>query len=240
MWKSRFAIFVSLCVCASGLTLAGARLVDTPVTGIISDYDTGIAPALQVQSDQQGAYKNSSTLTSMIFATGMAAIDSYYIRKGATRTICLTFSQPISGTGPNGGAPIAPPSTCYLARFNLECDNWGLNPLTLPAGQTMQCPANIHFDSGGKTFDLHMSPQAKNPIFAGTSAVNVTCIFPTSGTSPCSQWRLTPSGTFTAPDGSAGYRNIANLSYETSAKGQTVYVNQGNFYLSFMVLFTNP
>ncbi|MEP6995877.1 MAG: hypothetical protein ABI968_15240 [Acidobacteriota bacterium] len=201
---------------------------------IISDYDSGVAPALQIQSDQHGTYVNSTTLTSMIFASGLAAIpDSYYIKKGATRTVCLTFSQPIPGSGPNGGNPVAPASSCYLARINLECPNFGLNPLTLPAGQTMSCPMNVHFAADGKTYDLHMAPLSVN--FPGTDPVNVTCIFPTSGTNPCSQWLVQPSGT----DGT-WLRNVANLSYEKSVKGQTTYVKQGDFYFSFSIILMTP
>lgn len=215
------------------------RSSDTPVTSVISDYDSGMAPSLQIQSDKKGAYENSSTLRSVIMSNGQWALDSYYV-KGATRTVYLRFDQPISGTGPNGGEPVSPPSGLYKARIGSECWRAPYNGsfLTLPPGQTMACPMNVHFDYGGKTYDLHMSQFNAN--FPETNYVNVTCIYPTSGSGPCSQWRITPSATYYQPDGTTGYRNIANLSYETTLKGSLVYVKQGDFFVSFLIIVSNP
>ena len=68
----------------------------------------------------------------------------------------------------------------------------------------------------------------------------MTCIFPTTGTTPCSQWRLWPSGTYTAPDGSVRQVSIVNLSIEQTYRGKTTYVKQGDFYFSFSIIVTNP
>jgi hypothetical protein len=97
---------------------------------------------------------------------------------------------------------------------------------------------NVHFDYGGRTYDLHMSDVNVN--FPETNHVNVTCLFPTSGTNPCSQWRLWPSGTYVAPDGTTQQRNVANLSYEATVKGQLTYVKRGDFYFSFSIIVANP
>ena len=235
-----FAVALFLIAMSTGLVMAQKPgSTDTPVTSIISDYDSGVAPALQIQSDKLGAYTNSKTLRSVITASGIWAIDSFYVRY-ATRTICLAFSQPIAGTGPNGGSPVAPPSSCYLARISTECDNYNNNPLTLPAGQTMTCPMNVHFAAGGKTYDLHMNPIATVANFSETNPVTMTCIFPASGTAPCSQWLIRPSGTYAAPDGTMQFRNVANLSQEVIVKGTTTYIKQGDFYFSFAIVVTNP
>jgi hypothetical protein len=212
----------------------------TPVTSIISDYDSGVAPALQIQSDKLGAYTNSKTLISNIIndSTGTTwGVDSYYVRN-ATRTLALSFTQPIPGTGPNGGAPVSPPSGYYKARIGSECYRYNNSMWTLPPGQTMACPMNVHFDYGGKTYDLHMSDLNVN--FPETNHVNITCIYPTSGMNPCSQWRIWPSGTYVAPDGTTQERNVANLSYETTVNNQLAYVKQGDFYVSFSIIVTYP
>ncbi len=208
----------------------------TQVVSIVSDYDSGVAPALQIQSDQLGSYVPSATLKSeFINSGGTWAIDSYYVT-GATRTIALNFTQPIPGTGPNGGAPVSPPSGTYKARLGSECFRDGNSFLVLLPGQTMQCRMNMHFDYGGKTYDMHMA--RTNVNFPETDSANVTCIFPTSGTNPCSQWRLWPTGVYMAPDGTTRQANVANLSYESTVRGKTVYVKQGNFYMSFSIIIT--
>jgi hypothetical protein len=222
----------------SGAAAQKPGATEIPVTSIISDYDSGIAPSLQIQSDKLGAYTNQSTLQSSIYSSGGIWAVSDYGLRNATRTVCLGFSQPIAGTGPNGGAPVSPPDGCYTARIISECNNYGNSIPGLPPGQAMACPMNVHFDYGGKTYDLHMSD--RNVNFPETNHINITCIYPTSGSYPCSQWRLWPSQTYIAPDGSTQYRNVANLSYETQVKGQLAYVKQGNFYVSFSIIIMNP
>ena len=213
----------------------------TPVTSIVSDYDSGIAPALQIQSDKLGAYTDGTSVGSTITTNNGLTVwgaDSYYVRH-ATRTFFLSFAQAIPSTGPNGGAPVSPPSGFYKARIGSECDNYNNSMWTLPPGQTMPCPMNVHFDYGGKTYDLHMSD--RNVNFPETNHINITCIYPTTGTNPCSQWRLWPSATYVAPDGTTQYRNVANLSYEVTARGGKIsYVKQGDFYISFSIIVTNP
>lgn len=178
-------------------------------------------------------------MLSTITAAGIWAVDSFYIRN-ATRTVCLAFTQPIAGSGPNGGAPVAPASGCYLARISTECDNYNNNPLTLPPGQSMTCPMNVHFAAGGKTYDLHMNPIAKVADFSETNPATISCLFPASGAGPCSQWLIRPSAAYTAPDGTAQLRNVANLSQEIIVKSATTYVKQGDFYVSFSIIVTNP
>ena len=97
----------TLAILILGLGIPAALLAQKPgssntsVTSLISDYDSGVDPALQIQSDTLGAYRNSSTLTSVIGTDGTWAVDSYYVQK-ATRRIYLNFSQPIATTGPGG------------------------------------------------------------------------------------------------------------------------------------------
>jgi len=228
---------VALCFATSLVTLTQASTGDVPVTTIVSDYDSGIGPALQIQSDQGGAYKNAKNLQSMMYGAGSWEIDAYNVRN-ATRGVYLAFSQPIAGTGPNGGAPVAPPTGIYKAHVTTECYRYNTNPTTMAPGSTISCPMAVRFDSGGKTYTVHMNPQ--NATWAGTNPVNMTCIFPTSGTNPCSQWRITPSGSVVNPDSSVTQRNVGQLDIVGSSKGQTTYTKQGQFYFSFLILATNP
>jgi hypothetical protein len=77
---------------------------------------------------------------------------------------------------------------------------------------------------------------AANGPFPQTNPATVTCIYPTSGSAPCTQWKFTPSGTYLAPDGSTQYRNVAKLLETTTSRGKTVVVDHGDFYVSFSAL----
>ncbi len=234
--RKTLGIAVLLIVTGTGLVVAQKKPAgDTPVTAIISDYDSGIAPALEIQSDQLGAYNNSITLKSIISSSGVWYLDSLN-PSNATRKVMLGFTNPVPGSGPNGGNPVAPASGTYLVFAYSSCNhqNYLSSYLTLPAGQTMPCPMTMQFDAAGRRYYLQMNDRAIN--YPQTNHVNVTCIFPTSGTSPCSQWIIRPSGSATLPDGTTVIRNVANLSYYTFSKGQTVWVNQGDFYMSFSIL----
>ena len=101
----------------------------------------------------------------------------------------------------------------------------------------MPCPMVIRFEANSKIYLIHMNDRGE---FPETNHVDVTCIFPTSGTSPCSQWLIKPNGTFVTPEGSTELRNVVRLSESITQKGQTFFVNQGNFYMSFVILVTNP
>lgn len=228
---------LAICIAASLVTLVQARAADIAVTTLVSDYDSGIGPALQIQSDLGGAYKNSKTLQSMMYGAGSWELDAYNVRN-ATRGVYIAFTQPIAGSGPNGGAPISPATAIYKAHVTTECFNYGTNPLTMAPGSSISCPMSLRFDTGGKTYAIHMNPQ--NPNWVGTNPAAITCIFPTTGSAPCAQWRITPSASVTNPDGSITWRNAGQLDIVGSSKGKTTYTKQGQFYFSFVILMTNP
>ena len=231
----RFTVALLLGAALSGAALAGAgKVTRVPVTTIISDYDTGIATSLQLRSDSGGWYQQSATLDSFIFkggnTDGSFQLDAYYVSQ-ATRTIYLGFDYPVPGSGTS---PV--PSGFYKAIVTSECWRYGNSLWTLGPGATMQCPLAARFDYGGKSYHVHMNDRN----WSETSPATVTCIFPTSGTQACAQWRITPSRVETNPDGSVTYRNVAALHEEVVSRGKTTLVNRGDFYFSFVLLITNP
>lgn len=221
------------------VTLVQAGPGDVPVTTIVSDYDSGIGPALQIQSDQLGAYRNSKTQVSVIQSVGSWLLDSYpgYVR-GATRHIYLGFNQPLEGSGPGGGVPTAPPSGGYQAHVISKCNTYGTSMLTMAPGSTAPCPLRIHFDAGGATYDIDMNPAMAHAQH--TNPASVTCIFPASGSNACSQWKIAPSGMVVNPDGTVTYRNVGVLNKTVSSKGKTTLVKQGDFYFSFLIVVSKP
>ena len=89
---------------------------DTPVSTYVLDSDTALAPSLQIRSDGLGVYRNSNTLTSIIQGNAGAWVLDSQNPRNATRTLFLDFGQPVAGSGPNGGDPIAVPSALYRVR----------------------------------------------------------------------------------------------------------------------------
>ena len=67
---------------------------DVPVTSIVEDGASDVAPVLTIRSDAAGSYVNSKTLTSQIQGIGDWVLDSINPRN-ATRRIVLDFSQPV-------------------------------------------------------------------------------------------------------------------------------------------------
>ncbi len=235
--KRIFAPAAVFCLGISLVALVHAGPGDVPVISMVSDYDTGIAPALQIQSDQLGVYRHSKTLVSLIQSVGSWVLDSYpaYVR-GATRSIYLGFNQPIAGSGLNGGAPTPPPSGNYQAHVISKCNSYNNSMLAMAPGTTMPCPLHVHFDADGDTYDIHMNPYAVNVPSQHTNYANITCIYPSSGSGSCSQWKIAPSGTLINPDGTVTYRNIGVLHKTTTSKGKTTMVKQGDFYFSFLIV----
>src|SRR5262245_7280475 len=106
---------------------------DIPVTTLVADYAADIAPILQIASDQQGAYRDSRTLSSLIQSIGDYVLDSYNPRGGARR-LYLGFDQPIAGSGPNGSAPIPVPSGLYRVHLIAKCNAYGNSLFALAPG----------------------------------------------------------------------------------------------------------
>ncbi len=220
----------------ASLSLTAGPPKNVPVTSIVLDYAADVAPVLNVQSDGGGDYRNASTLVSQIQAIGDWELDAKN-PKGATRKITLDFSQPIAGSLPGGGNPVSPPSGAYKFRAIAKCSLYGNSLIAFAAGAVKSCPLHIGFEYNGATWALQMDPYtAANGPFPETNYATVTCIFPTSGTSPCSQWRFTPSGTYIAEDSTMKYRNVAQLLEYKTSRGQTTAIDRGDFYVSFSIL----
>jgi hypothetical protein len=206
-----------------------------PVVTAIEDSEDAIAPTLQIRSDGGGFYTTSKVLQSIIQPGGDWELDTNL--RGSTRGFTVDFSQPVPGSGPGGGAPIAPAAGIYHARFISKCHVYGNDLLAITGGQTVDCPLTTSFSVDGVSYRIQMNPRTGVAVYPQTDFVTVTCTSPGSNT-PCSQWRMEPTGTFTAPDGSLKKRNRANLAKIVTSKGKTIETNQGDFYFSFQIQAT--
>lgn len=214
---------------------------DTPVSTYVVDSDSMIAPSLHIRSDGLGVYRNSSALISIVQGSAGAWVLDSDSPRNATRTLFLDFGQPVPGSGPNGGSPIAVPSALYEVYAISKCNVYNNSMWTLAPGASMACPLHIAFTYGAFRYAIQMNPfpAADAQGAPETQWATVTCLTP-PGASACAQWRFTPSNTFTAPDGTLQYRNVARLIKYVTTKNTTTNVNQGDFYLSFDIRVTNP
>jgi hypothetical protein len=70
-----------------------------------------------------------------------------------------------------------------------------------------------------------------------TDYMKVTCIFPSSGTNPCSEWTFEPNGIYIAPDMTVKERNVTKLTLVVAGQhGAVTEVNHGDFYFSFQIV----
>jgi hypothetical protein len=221
---------------------------DLPVTSAITDYidvtdDTGSVQRIfmQVRSDGAGGYTNSSSVESIIQG---ASGDWYLTTNSTTRHVFLDFSKPIPATGPNGGSPVAPFSSALIsARLVSKCHLYNNDMFTIPVGTTVNCPLSILFSDGGNDYLLQMNPVAGGYVFPETDYVKVTCNG--AANSQCNNWTIVPDGTrggCVTADCSLK-QNVARLNKMVTIKGKSGFVNpvnQGDFYLAFVIGVTNP
>jgi hypothetical protein len=221
---------------ALGWHAAAAPPKNVAVRSTVLDYAGDVAPRLNIQSDGLGDYVNASTLTSQIQAVGDWELDAKN-PKGATRRLTIDFAEPIAGSGPGGIDPTPPPAAAFKFRVIAKCSLYGNSLLQFAAGAVKTCPLHIGFDYNGVTWAYQMDPYtAANGPFPQTNYATVTCIYPTSGSSPCSQWKFTPSGTYVEADGTVRYRNVAKLLEYQTSRGRSVVVDHGDFHVSFSML----
>ena len=214
--------------------LKGKPPSDTPVTTIIDGLGVDTLPTQRVQSDQLGAYTNSSSLQSILQASlGDWVLDTLNFNSTPQRKVLVDLRDPVPGSGPGGGAPIAPFAYQLVrARLISKCSEYGNDMRTIPGGVTVQCPLAIAFvDAGGVSYRLAMNPNN----FIEVNSVLVTCVT-TDANSKCNQWRIEPSVT-QFPSGET--KNVAKL-LKLAAKPNQTDQDLGDFYLSFTLHLTNP
>src|SRR5437660_6768874 len=143
-------LLLALAVAALTLT-AGAKgklASDTPVTSTIDGLGVNTLPTMRIQSDQLGAYKNSSSLSSILQAAlGDWELDMLNFNSSPQRKALIDLRDPVPGSGPNGGAPTAPFTYQIVrARFISKCSQNGINMQTMQTNTPYFCPLALAFD----------------------------------------------------------------------------------------------
>src|SRR5438309_1882655 len=83
---------------------AGKPTSDVPVTSTIDGLGVDTLPTLRVQSDQLGAYRNASSLQSIIQGIGDWELDMLNFNSSPQRKVLIDPRDPVPGSGPNGAA----------------------------------------------------------------------------------------------------------------------------------------
>lgn len=236
---NRTLLLAALLTCLLAPISAPAQTSDVPVTTTIDDYEEAVAPKLHIQSDKKGTYTQTKDVESKIQAIGDWELTTNYT-KFSTRSAYLEFSEPIPGSR-DGKDPVALPSQLYKARFISKCHEYGNSMFSIVPGapQPTPCPLIIRFDYGGSSYRIHMNPLTGYYVYPSTNYLNITCMAGDAN-SQCVQWKIEPSGSYAAADGTLKKRNVGRLVKLVTSKGQTTEVNQGEFYFSFLIMVSKP
>ena len=206
---------------------------DMPVTTVIDGLGVDTLPTLRIQSDQLGAYHNSSSLQSLLQASlGDWVLDTLNYNSSPQRKTLIDLRDAVPGSGPNGGAPTAPFAYQQVrARFIAKCSQYGTDMRNMQPNNFYPCPLAIAFDdAGGVRYRLSM--HADN--FPEVNLMQVTCVA-TDTNAKCNQWKMEPS--VTQLDGER--KNVAKL-LKVATKPNQSDQDMGDFYMSFTIHLTNP
>jgi hypothetical protein len=203
---------------------------DTPVTTTIDGLGVDTTPTLRIQSDQLGAYRNSSSLQSILQAAlGDWVLDMLNFNSSPQRTVLIDLRDPVSGSSIN---PFGATGYQYVrARFIAQCSQNGVDFRTMQPTNIYPCPMALAFDdANGVRYRL-----AQNPInYSETNWVQVTCVA-TDTNSKCNQWKLEPG----AIQLSGERKNVAKL-LKVATRPHQSDQDMGDFYMSFSIHLTNP
>ncbi len=187
----------------------------------------GGSPALDIESDQLGGYRNGvDGVTSVLqMPTGDWLLD--LSGRTSSRSARVDLTDPL----PDNVRPA--PFTSALVRSRIiakasQLQSGGLASM-VGLGSTMRSPLSLAFAYDGKNYGLRMNPA--NHV--RTDWVVVTCVGVTDpgapATSSCSKWELTPGGTHDDVAKNVGYLE------EVTSRGATLV---GHYYFTFRFVVT--
>jgi len=208
----------------------GKPASDTPVTSTIDGLGVNTLPTQRLQSDQRGAYQNSSSLQSILQAwLGDWVLDMLNSNSSPQRTVLIDLRDPVSGSSIN---PFGATGYQYVrARFIAQCSANGIDFRNMQPNNLYPCPMAVAFnDASGIRYRL-----AENPVnYSETNWVQVTCVA-TDTNAKCNQWKMEPSVSQLNGD----VKNVAKL-LKVATKPHDADQDMGDFYLSFTIHLTNP
>jgi hypothetical protein len=230
---SHLIVLVFALVATGLIFTAGAKgklPSDTPVTTIIDGLGINTSPTLRIQSDQLGAYQNSSSLYSVLQASwGDWVVDMLNYSSSPQRKVLIDLRDAVSGSSINPFGATGYQSV--RARFIAQCAENGIDFRTMQPNNIYPCPMAVLFDdASGVRYRL-----AENPTkFGETNSVQVTCVT-TDLNTKCNQWKIEPSATQIGGE----VKNVAKL-LKLATNPHQADQDMGDFYLSFTIHVTKP
>ena len=187
-----------------------------------------------IEGDGLGSYYNGVNSVSSIIQAANCGVSGDWIldaTTSTTRTILIDLRQPV----PNSGAQQIFAYEYLPTRIIVKCGYYAIAG-GFPAmhlNQTLSCPSEVRFLSGGGTYRLAMTSGANaQPDYPETNNLQVNCTAVSSSTNKCVAWTVFP---ITQAGGTV--ENIARLQ---QAQKNGSWVNLGDFYVTFLWNVTNP
>jgi hypothetical protein len=214
-----------LCLVLGGT--AGPPVREIPATSTLYN---GSEPFLfSIRSDQTGifgAYPNSGTVRSVVAEDWI--LDTQPFKATPTRSVWIDFTDPISGTGPNGIPQ--PPFAMDLvhARFIAKCHERGFHMLDMLRNEKRNCPLAVGLHNGYLIVMNHVN----YPL--DTDDVWVTCTR-LDLNNKCNQWTIKPYSLDISPTSRGKL-----IGPPTGTKPNDPGQDMGNFRFSFDIEISIP
>jgi hypothetical protein len=241
--KLRSFLFICLAIAAFA---KGRPLSNLPITTTLLSTDLS-GTNTDIQSDGLGSYFDGVDAdTSFLTTNGYNGIvwgDWQFGTLNSTiRRVSLSFGNPIQ-LGAGGTATPNAPFTTRMVVAHIEdlCTMISNNMIKMTAGQTLTCPAIVHFfNTNGDEFRIYMAPNWTQPPTPETTFVQVTCNSVASD--GCNDWYVDPipsiDGSGNPIPGTAVGRLVGPPVY---GRGKSATDgNQGDYSFRFHFHLTRP
>lgn len=233
-----FAIATLNIIVVAGLTIGSAaaqKIRNTPVTSFIDGAGVQVDPSVpnyRIKSDGLGPYYDGVDGVSSIFEGSV--YQDWELTSSEARKILIDFRDPVPGSGAN------PPFDVQYIPLRLIAKARLVNGDTIGSmkgvGSWLLSPLNLSFNLNRTSYRVVMNSLS---VYPETNFVRVTCLGVVDPNNPetsqCNYWKMEPA--VVQPDGQL--KNNAKLTQVPKTPNGDA-IELGNFYLSFLISFTNP
>ena len=230
------------------------QLSNLSITSTFASADPSGVVA-DIESDNLGSYLDGvDAVTSFLTTNGYGGIVwgdwQFGTLNSTTRKVSIGLTNAIPVV--NGGtATPNPPFTTKSVTAHIEdkCTMISYSMITMSAGQTLPCPAIVHFfDTTGYEYRVYWAPNWTQPPTPETTFIQVTCNAVAADGSGCNDWYVDPIPTHDVSGNPIPGQAIGRLvSFGCSScprphgGGKTTDDgNRGDYYFRFHFHLTRP
>src|SRR5207248_4508024 len=188
--------FLPVLLAATSFARGPQQPVNLPITTTFANSNASGAIA-DIQSDDFGSYSDGVDAdTSFLTTNGYNGIVwgdwQFGTLNSTTRKVSINFANSIPVA--NGGTATPNPpfiTRSVIAHIEDKCTMISYNMIRMSAGQTLPCPAIVHFfNTNGDEYRIYMAPNWTQPPTPETTFVQVTCNAVASD--GCNDWYIDP------------------------------------------------